>query len=125
MQNMKLSQLKSILSDQTPANGKTKASLPRYAAMVGIEIQPAWLEYSDHNDMEIPDEKVREMLALDFAERRTNDLRVMGEGIAKLHFDVNVPSNINVWQHLKGDTALSRAIAALTTAAENLQKVAR
>ena len=124
---MKLSHLKQIMSDGNAFAGgtRTKAVLPRYAAMAGVTILPEQVEYSDSDDTEIPDDKVREILALDFAERRTEDLRKMGEGIAKIQFAVIVPSNINVWQHLKGDTALSAAIASLAAAAENLQKVAR
>ena len=100
------------------------AVLPRYAAMCGFfEIPPmaGWDKQIPGLDtIDIPDEIVPKILALHFSERATNDLRAMGEGMGKL--SVSVPSSINVWQHLKGESALAGAAESLARAAKSITK---
>jgi hypothetical protein len=99
------------------------ANLPRYAAMCGFFDVPT-MNTADYriygiSKVEIPDDLVPKILALHFAEKATTDLRAMGEAMGKMQ--VNVPSNINVWQHLKGEGAMTRAAQSLAEAAKQLQ----
>lgn len=98
------------------------AILPRYAAMCGFFAVPP-MNTTDYRiygieNVEIPDEIVPKILALHFAEKATTDLRAMGEAMGQLR--VNVPSNINVWSHAKGERQLIDAANAMTKAAEAL-----
>jgi len=122
MTRMKIIELRKIIAGESFA-GDTRAMavLPRYAAMCGFPLAEANVRYPHHqdgNNVEVPMDVVQKILALDFAERSTADLRAMGEGIGKL--SVQVPSNINVWQHLKGEAPLREAANRLTAAAEML-----
>lgn len=89
--------------------------------MVGIEVTDSQCNYAPtdpREDMEIDAESARQILALDYAERQTENLRAMGEGIGKL--SINVPGNINVWQHLKGESSLRHAAESLAAAAATI-----
>lgn len=113
--------IKEIVSIINGGHGFSRALsvLPRYSAMAGYPISREHIEYSHMDEamaIEVPQEVVARILAYDFAERATGDLRAMGEGMAKL----NVPSNINVWQHLKGESAIRSAADSLTDAAKLL-----
>lgn len=118
---MKAGKLEQMINaERNGFNGSSKwIRLQRLAAMQGIEL-PEFSPYTDpqqeNRDIEIPIEAAQKIVALDFAERATSDLRAMGEGMAKV--SVNVPSNINVWQHTKG-------LSAMQTAAENLTNAAK
>lgn len=98
------------------------AHLPRYAAMCGFFEIPAMHPHDYQiygiGDIEVPDEIVPKILALHFAERASNDLRAMGEGMGRMQ--VNVPSNINVWSHSRGEAQLITAAKALTEAVSKL-----
>jgi hypothetical protein len=115
---MKIVDLKNMI-DAGRAYGHSNHCLPRYAAMCGVDLPKALVEYC-HSDesaaVDIPADKVQQILALDFAERASADLRAMGEGIGKIN--VSLPSNINVWQHLKGESSLRSAAESLTAAAK-------
>lgn len=94
-------------------SGRVHHVLPRYAAMAGIHISTSACEYTDaDSDVEIPMGAVQKIMALDFAERATADLRALGEGMGKL----KIPANINVWQHLKGELSITHAASALEEA---------
>lgn len=90
--------------------------------VAGLDIDPVRLDYrsSVESQIEISTEDTKKILALDFSERATNDMRAMGEGIGRLN--VNVPSNINVWSHTKGASVLTEAAHRLTDAVAALAK---
>lgn len=94
------------------------AVLPRYAAMCGFFEIPPMDSYDKRiyeiEKIEIPDELIPKILALHFSEKANSDLRAMGEGIGKIN--ISLPSNINVWQHLKGESSLASAAKKLTEA---------
>lgn len=98
------------------------ANLPRYAAMCGFFNVPlmnsADRRIYDIAEIEIPDEIVPKILAFHFSEKATGDLRAMGEAMGKIN--VSIPSNINVWQHLKGEAPMREAARSLQQAAKLL-----
>lgn len=97
--------------------------LPRYAAMCGFfgvpPMHPHDYRIYGASEIDVPDEIVPRILAMYSADRATGDLRAMGEAMGK----INIPSNINVWQHVKGETRLTQAAEALTDAAKQLTDV--
>jgi hypothetical protein len=97
-------------------------SVPRWLAQVGVEL-PDLMQYQlFQSEIEIPMDAVQAVLALDQGERATADLRAMGEGFGRAN--LSIPSNINVWQHLKGESTLASAARALTDAANQVAKAA-
>lgn len=115
---MKAGKLEKMIAVSTYwKEGAKWESLQRYAAMQGIDL-PDFDCYAqaEMREIEIPIEAVMEILALDFAARATGDLRAMGEGMARVK--IEVPSNINVWSHTKG-------LSAMQSAAENLANAAK
>jgi hypothetical protein len=119
---MKLSDLFRILAQggEYAAEKRVGGSLPRWLIMAGYFDAPATVPHSAYHqpDLDIPMDVVQRVLAIDAGERATADLRAMGEGIGKC--SVNVPGNINVWQHLKGESTLAKAAEALADAAKQI-----
>lgn len=72
------------------------AHLPRYAATCGCLTVPPMNRHDhriyDADKIEIPDELVPKILALYAADRATNDLRALGEGMAKC----SIPSHVTL-----------------------------
>lgn len=92
--------------------------LKRLAGMVGIFVPTLHDEYRHDTDWmtEVTPDQCTQILKLDFAERQVvaiaDGMKAMGQ------IRVEVPSNINVWSHTKGMSAMQSAAEGLVDAAK-------
>lgn len=125
---MKLEQLLIMMSHPNLSQIGKQVGVARYAAMVGYDLPElhrydGWV-YTVMEATDIPADVAAKILSLDYAERQTENLAEMGRQMGKIN--VSVPSNINVWQHLKGEAPLRDAANSLSEAAKLLaEKVAQ
>lgn len=115
--NMKVKKLTDLLAHSGDfSSHASSARFVRFAAMSGFVSASEYSPTSD--DTEVPESVVSAILRLDYAERATDNLATMGREMGKLN--ISVPSNINVWQHVAGESKMAVAAKALTDAVSQM-----